>query len=302
MDLDAFITTTKTQFDGLPGRIQLAARFVLDNPREVALLSMREQARRIGVPPATMTRLARHLGLQGYDDIRALHADAIRDRPEPFGGRAEDLMRQHDQVGAAGVASEMVETLAAHVANIGKGAQGDRLLAAAEVLAAGKRIFCMGQRGSFPAAFQFAHILAFFSDRAILIETMSALSATPILDAGPDDALLVVSFFPCARQVVETVAFARRQGVKVVVITDSEAAPVARMADISIVVGKRSPSFFDTFTPAFAACEVLVALVAGRHPGDVPAKVKETEARLWELKTWWNPGEDLPPVTATRPE
>ena len=54
-------------FDLLPPQLQTAARYMLDRPDDVALLSMREQARRAGVPPATMTRLAKRLGLEGYE-------------------------------------------------------------------------------------------------------------------------------------------------------------------------------------------------------------------------------------------
>ena len=51
---------------------------MLDEPRDVALLSMREQARQAGVQPATMTRLAQRLGLDGYDAIREIYAEALR--------------------------------------------------------------------------------------------------------------------------------------------------------------------------------------------------------------------------------
>ena len=47
-------------FDTMPAQLQAGARYVLDRPRDVALLSMREQARQAGVQPATMTRLAKH--------------------------------------------------------------------------------------------------------------------------------------------------------------------------------------------------------------------------------------------------
>jgi hypothetical protein len=45
-------------FDALSGQLQSAARFVLDHPHDVALKSMRDQARAANVKPATMTRLA----------------------------------------------------------------------------------------------------------------------------------------------------------------------------------------------------------------------------------------------------
>ena len=300
MERDAFIDHVKRVFDGLPGRIQAAARFVLDNPHDVALLSMRELARRADVPPATMTRLAQHLGLSGYEDIRAIHAAALRDRPENYSDRAEGLVRCHREVGLLGVAAAMVDSLSAQVAEFGHPSRLEQMVEAAEALGAGRRIFCLGQRSSFPAAYHFAHVLRFFDGRAHLIDAAGGTGSAGALDIGEDDVLLVVSITPAARHVVELTAYARRRGATVIGITDSHASPTGRMAHRVVIVGSRSPSFFDTMTPAFAACEILVALVAGREAGDVPAAVRDTEARLRDLKTWWGEDEDLPDCGDTR--
>jgi len=75
-------------FDTMSVQLQAGARYVLDRPRDVALLSMREQARQAGVQPATMTRLAKHLGMDGYDDVRELYAAAVRDGDLGFAGKA----------------------------------------------------------------------------------------------------------------------------------------------------------------------------------------------------------------------
>ena len=80
----------RSDFDTLSSRFQEAARWVIDNPADVALLTTREQARRAGVSPATMTRFAQHFGLKGYDDVRKLYADAMRRRdPQAFGRLGE---------------------------------------------------------------------------------------------------------------------------------------------------------------------------------------------------------------------
>src|SRR5919198_3553410 len=76
------------EFDEMPAQLQSAARYVLDRPSDVALLSMREQARQAGVMPATMTRLAKRLGLDGYESVRGLYADAIREGSLGFAGKA----------------------------------------------------------------------------------------------------------------------------------------------------------------------------------------------------------------------
>jgi DNA-binding MurR/RpiR family transcriptional regulator len=70
---------------------------VIDHPTEVALLSMPEQAWRAGATAATMTRLAQRFGLQGCEGLRKLHADAVRERPESYRGRAEELLDRSER-------------------------------------------------------------------------------------------------------------------------------------------------------------------------------------------------------------
>src|ERR1700730_938263 len=95
----AFAASLKSGFEALPARLKEAARWVLDHPADVALLTSREQARRAGVTPATMTRLAQRLGLTGYDEVRKLYAQALRRRPDSFRGRAEELLQRRESEG-----------------------------------------------------------------------------------------------------------------------------------------------------------------------------------------------------------
>src|SRR5260370_2151564 len=98
----ALVGLLKPGFDDLSPQLQEAARWVIDYPADVALLTAREQARRAGVAPATMTRLAQRIGLKGYDEIRKLYAEAVRRRPESFRAPAQELLPpRHTQTYAA---------------------------------------------------------------------------------------------------------------------------------------------------------------------------------------------------------
>src|SRR5262245_16025292 len=79
-------------FDSLPSQMQVAARWLSGHPLEVALLSMREQARRAGVPAATMSRIAKRLGFDGFDALKALHAQLIREPSSSYQSKAEQLI------------------------------------------------------------------------------------------------------------------------------------------------------------------------------------------------------------------
>jgi DNA-binding MurR/RpiR family transcriptional regulator len=127
-------------FETLSPQLQTAARYMLERPDDVALLSMREQARQAGVPAATMIRLAKRLGLEGYDDVRALYAGAMRDGTLGFAGKAGRQVEVQKLRGEKALAAEMVQTLSRQVARLAEPATLARLVDAAERLHRARRI------------------------------------------------------------------------------------------------------------------------------------------------------------------
>src|SRR5215471_4918975 len=107
---------------------------MLDRPDDVALLSMREQARRAGVPPATMTRLAQRLGLEGYDEVRTLYAGAVRSGALGFAGKAGAQVKAQKLKGERALAADMAQSLATEVARLADPAALDRLVETATLL------------------------------------------------------------------------------------------------------------------------------------------------------------------------
>ena len=103
------------------------------------------------------------------------------------------------------------------------------------------------------------------------------------------DALLVVSLSPYAVSTHRATELGHKAGAKIVAITDSESSPVARLASVAILVSAQSPSFFDTISPALAAAEVLVALLASRAGKDVPQKIRQHEKYLREAGVFLTP-------------
>ena len=127
-------------FEALGPQLQAAARFVLDQPNDVALLSMREQARRAGVQPHTMTRLAQRLGLSGYDAVRALYAGAVREGALGFAGKAGAQVESQSAKGEHAFAAEIAASIHGQIGQLQQPQALDRMVAAADILAAAGRI------------------------------------------------------------------------------------------------------------------------------------------------------------------
>lgn len=279
-------------FDHMPAQLQAAARYVLERPRDVALLSMREQARQAEVKPATMTRFAQRLGFDGYEAVRALYADAIRSGGLGFAGKADAQVAKQKLRGDRALAAEMIAALRVQIERLAEPSALEAIASAASLLAAAERIFFLGLRGCHPVAWQMQYELSLLGERAVLLDAMAHTGLDPIRTATPKDILFVVSVDPYARATIEAAQYAAARGVPIVALTDSAVSPLARIARQSILVSTEGPSFFHSMTPAFFVGEMLAAIVAGRG-GDASLRaLRKTEAQLQAFRVHWSPKED----------
>jgi DNA-binding MurR/RpiR family transcriptional regulator len=276
-------------FDRMSVQLQAGARYVLDRPRDVALLSMREQARQAGVQPATMTRLAKHLGMDGYDDVRELYAAAVRDGDLGFAGKAGVQVVSQKLRGDKALAAEMLKSIGKQVERLAMPDSLDRLVAAAKTLASARRIYCLGLRSSHSVAWHLHYVLSLVGEQSIHIDGIAATGADAMARATSRDVLLVASVLPYTRLTVELAEYAVAQGIRVVAITDSEVAPLAQVAQHVVIVPTDSPSFFHAMSPAFAVAEVLGAIIAGRGGDHALGTLRHTDAHLAALNTHLKP-------------
>lgn len=281
-----FQADLKARFGDLSPQLQEAARWVLDHPADVALLSLREQARRSGLTPATLTRLAQRLDLKGYDDVRRLHAEAVRKGPDSFRGRAEGLLVRHRSGGDAQLAHDVVAAQTRHLEALGGPDAIGRLTAAAQTIAAADHVFCLGQRSSFAVAFIFHYVRSLFGSKSVLVDGPGATGRDALRGIGRADVILAITVDPYVRDTVETARFAKSRGARVVAITDSDLSPLAALADRTVVIRTETPSFFHTMTPAFAAVECLAALVAARRGKETLSALAASERQLAAFDTY----------------
>lgn len=267
-------------YSTLSGQLQIAARYVLDHPRDVALLSMREQARRAGVQPATMTRFAQYMGMDGYEDVRRIYAGAIRAGDFGFAGKAGVQALHQKLKGDKALAAEMIKSVGEQLTKLADLETIKRLVGAAGLLASAHHIYCLGLRSSHAIAWHVHYIMSLIGKDSTLLEGIAGVGADPIFRATDEDVLLVVSVLPYTRMTVEMAEYAASRGVPIVAITDSEVAPLAQIAKHTILVPTDNPSFFHSMTPAFVVAEILSALVAGRGSDTVLDHLRKMDEQL----------------------
>ncbi|MER9457338.1 MurR/RpiR family transcriptional regulator [Mesorhizobium sp. M0478] len=285
MDLP-IVSAIKDRYEFLPQQMQVAARWLLDHPTEVALLSMREQARRARVPPATLTRLAKRLGFDGFDRLKEIFADSIRDRPVSFAGHAKKTLPPPD-LGSDGVLiGDTIKALHGHLSEFANPAVIGALAAAADFMVKSRSIFCIGVRSSFPVAHLMHYVGSLLGSPTMLVDGIGGTANDALRSIGSRDVLLAVSVSPYSRYTMQVAEFAVSRGAKLVALTDSELSPIAKLSEIVIRVRTEMPSVFHTMTPAFAAVECLVELIAAKRGSRALDALAANEAHLAAFDTY----------------
>lgn len=276
----------RADFDKLPPQLKEAARWVIDHPADVALLTMREQARRAGIPPATLTRLAQRFKLTGYDEIREIYAEAVRRRPESYRGRAEELLQRRDSEGDEALIQDIFSVLGRHLQELSAPLAIKRFKAAADIIVRSKRVFCLGLRSTFSVAYSFHYARSLFGAASVLLDGPGGIATDTLRTIGPADVLLAISVKPYTRQTLQAVRYAGKRGAQVIAVTDSEVSPLVALAKQTLIIRTETPSFFHTMAPAFAAIECLTALVAARRGTQTLKSLAASEEQLEAFDTY----------------
>ncbi|MER9026432.1 MurR/RpiR family transcriptional regulator [Mesorhizobium sp. M0815] len=272
------------RFDDMSEQLQRAARHILEQPQEVALVSMRELARNAGVQPSTMTRLAKFLGYSGYDDFRGEHADVIRISADGFAARA--LQRDEGGMTGEGLAHRMLQSLSTQITRVCEPDTLSRLGMMADRLGKARRIYVLGLRSCHSVAWHFHYVMTLLGEKTVHLDGPAGTSGDALIRASAEDVLLAISINPYSLQTLELAEVACEKGVGIVAITDSEVSPLVTIAELVVLVSTESQSFFHTLTPALAVSEVLCGLLAARDRIVSLEELKRADRHLSAMNTY----------------
>lgn len=291
MEYMALVHRVAEIFPGLSPELRRAARFVLDRPEDVALLSMRGLARDAGVHPSTMVRLARAAGFDGYGHFREPFRLRLRDQPLGYVERVRDLQARVEE---RAVPRLLAEAQAAVDANLrGTFAELDEatVQAITETLVGSRRVFVIGLRSCYPVAFCFHYAYRMFRRSVHLLDGGGGTFADDLRDVGAGDAILAVSVEPYTSETVRAVAYAKTQGSTVVALTDAVLSPLAAHADHALLVRREGPSFFGSLAAALAVAEALIVLLVANGGNAALEAIERSERQLEEFEAYWHEGQ-----------
>lgn len=272
----------------LSPQVRKAAAYVLDNPGEVATLSMRKVAAAAQVPPPTLPRLAQALGFETYDSLRDVYRRELSERTVGYSELAGRLQQRRDDGGMAALWSAFRQASLANIEHLFAAIDSDTIGEVAETLIAARTVYVAGMQSSFSFANYFQYVGYMARPNWVLVRNRNGVLADRVVDLGRDDALVAIALQPVARDTIRLAQMAQERGATVVGITDSRTTPLAARSDIVLTVPTRSPQFFESYVSTTALLETLIGFVVAKSGREAVESIDRVELCRRELGEYWD--------------
>lgn len=251
------------------------ADFLLRNPVRATAWGIEELAVNIQTSTATLSRFARTMGFTGYAALRSGMAEALQNALQPVFGPIDKLRDVLQRQGKKGASSQpvMAESLEASLLNLKAAAEGlnlSSLTALARKILAAETVYTLGFGLSAHLSAMLALHLQPFCRQAINVVEFGGteVAAGRLMNIGPNDLLITISFPRYASDAVMLTRYARDRKAHVIALTDSLASPLTPWVHEVLLAPACHPVLSSSFTAVLLVIEALVTslIVSGNNP------------------------------------
>lgn len=258
---EEFRTALLARYDGLSKRLQQIARYVLDEPNELALETLAVIAERCGVQPSAIVRFAQGFGFSGATQMQRLFRDGLLSANAAL-GYGDRVRRFNDEISKTvagdGLLAEFVEGNVLALRNLSETVSEQEMRKAVALIADADTVHVVGFRRSFPISSYIAYSLQQVGKKVIFVDGVAGLAQQQVNTIEARDLLIAVSYRPYAEETVKLVGIAAERGAKVLSISDSRVSPIAKAATLVLQVRESEVRSFRSLATSICLAQALV--------------------------------------------
>ncbi|SHI64825.1 transcriptional regulator, RpiR family [Ruegeria lacuscaerulensis ITI-1157] len=282
------IDRLRRQIDHMPEQLQAVTKYIIDHPADFGLDSIRATADKIGVSTNAIIRLAHRMGFSRFEDFRApFRQDLTTDREDRLG---QDWLTRMADTGPFGAAQADFARNELNVVS-----RSLRLLDPAKVetaitlMTSAQRCFVTATRASHALAYYFHYAGRMAHPNLHLIPRHMGSAIDDLLDANQTDCLLAITIHPYSSDTIQAMRFARKQGLRLILLADSDVIAPGIDADVTLKISTRSKHLFSSFSGAMAAIEVLLGHLFAQSGDAAAERVRRYQQAREDAGAYWQP-------------
>lgn len=281
-----------SSFDLSPGKIQSlspqlrkAARFLVENPGEIATRSQRFIAKSTDLPAPTFTRLARAMGYDSYDDLREMCREEVLHKRTLLAEKAQAQIR--DSHSEASFAAHHVSASLRNLDILISDLDPEQLEAGVQLLARAPQVALIGVLSAKPIMDYVAYLANMSLGGWHALGQESNALANDMANLDENSACIVFSVQPYAARAVELARWVSGKNVPIIAVTDSPVAPAAEYARHCFCLKTDSPQFFPSHATAIVFFEAIVGMLIQKNGKTAQERIAKIEQQNHELGEYW---------------
>lgn len=265
-DYGSLVAALSERKSKLSKRLQQVAQFFLNNPEDVAIYTIVELARQAGTHPSTISRFAKEMGFDGFSGLQNVFRQRLVGPKMTYANRMKALSEGPGKPLATNLELDdphvVFETfvMAAMDAllRLREDVEPSALTGFVETLKNAGAVHIAAARGAFGVGAYSYYGFSRIGKRAHLIDNMGAMREQQLAAMAPDDVLFVLTFDDYTPETIELAKAAHKKGRRLLVITDNELSPVARLGTHTLYVKEARLGHFRSQVPAMVLCQSII--------------------------------------------
>ncbi|NLG86732.1 MAG: MurR/RpiR family transcriptional regulator [Firmicutes bacterium] len=275
--LDEIIKQISQIIDQLSESQLRVAQYLLNNRLpEVASNTAAQIGQKVGVSEATVIRFAVTAGFKGYADLQEQVRQALT-QGFLVTKLKESLDPKQDQESLlASCLKRQKELLECTFSSL----NSQDFDQAVNLILSASHIGTVGFRSSASVSWYLGNYLQMMLGNAWVFSMSAGFYHEQLYHLEPEDLLITVSFSRYTKATQEITEIAKKHGTNILALTDSPVSPVARLADVALLIPANFSSFQISTLGAMAVAEALLTAVAQRVPEQAEQRLRIFEADI----------------------
>lgn len=258
---------------------QKAADYIIDNTMEVIFMPIEKLAFLIGVSTSTIVRLALKLGYSGYSDF-------IQDIQELAKKQILPNVRLEENASLYKSDDLLSRNLELHISNVKatfEKQSRSTLDECMNLISSGRKLYCTGCRASYPMAYYLYYQFYRLTGNCTFLDTESINLPEQVSAVSPDDIVLILAFPRYPPKIIQLAKLAKRNGAKIIGITDKKQSPLTMYSDYILPCSVKSLGFHSSMSGVVYIVDYLISKVALLNKDAVKKRFTDIEPFLSEL-------------------
>ncbi len=254
------------------------ARYIMEHYETASYMTAAKLGETVQVSESTVVRFAHELGFEGYPEFQRAMQGIIRNRLTAV----QRIEVANHLIGDGDVLDKILASDAEKIKQTAESIDRVAFDRTVEMLTRADNIYIMGVRSSANlAGFLNSGLRRMFDNVKMIQSTSGSEVFEQMINIGPRDVLVAISFPRYSKRVVTAVEFARHAGADVVALTDSTHSPIAASADQLLTAQSDMASFVDSLVAPLSIINALIVALSLKKQNDLTERLHRLE-QIWD--------------------